>query len=209
MNHTLKARTPTLSVILALVVAATASASQQQEDILIADFEGDTYGEWSVAGEAFGEGPAKGTLPNQMEVSGFEGAGLVNSYYGGDDTTGRLTSPEFTIERRYISLLIGGGWHPGKACINLLVDGKVVRTATGPNRQPGGTEHLDPFSWEVADLRGKRARIEIVDQATGGWGTSTSTTLCRAAARRAWFAPISSTRKPIVLSSTSRPRRTG
>jgi len=157
-----------LGVILLAAIASGAGA--QQRDILIADFEGDDYGEWQATGEAFGPGPAQGTLPNQMLVSGFEGKGLVNSYYGRDPTTGTLTSPEFVIERKYINFLIGGGWHPEKACINLLVDGKVARTATGPNRKPGGTERLDPYSWDVGDLVGKTARIEIVDQATGGWG---------------------------------------
>src|SRR5262249_29774764 len=60
--------------------------------------------------------------------------------------------------------------HPGKACIDLLVGGKVVRTATGPNKRPGGTEHLDPAGWDVAEFAGKAARIRIVDEATGGWG---------------------------------------
>ena len=129
-----------LTVTIILFCALSAYGA---EDILIADFEGDSYGDWKVTGEAFGPGPAKGTLPSQMEVSGFEGKGLVNSYYKGDDTTGTLTSPKFKIERKYISFLIGGGMHPGKACMNLLVDGKAVRTATGPNDRPGGTEALD------------------------------------------------------------------
>ena len=30
------------------------------EDILIADFEGKTYGDWKVTGQAFGPGPAAG-----------------------------------------------------------------------------------------------------------------------------------------------------
>src|SRR6185436_3140407 len=68
------------------------------DDILIADFEGDTYGSWKTTGEAFGPGPARGTLPGQMPVDGFKGKGLVNSFYKGDDTKGTLTSPEFTIE---------------------------------------------------------------------------------------------------------------
>ena len=49
-------------------------------DILIADFEGKDYGQWVATGEAFGPGPAPGTLPDQMEVSGYEGKGLVNSF---------------------------------------------------------------------------------------------------------------------------------
>jgi D-alanyl-lipoteichoic acid acyltransferase DltB (MBOAT superfamily) len=35
-------------------------------------------------------------------VSGFLGQGLVNSFLRGDDTTGRLTSQPFTVERRFI-----------------------------------------------------------------------------------------------------------
>ncbi|MCJ7631888.1 hypothetical protein MUP77_05760, partial [Candidatus Bathyarchaeota archaeon] len=58
-------------VVLCGCIAVRANATQR-EDILIADFEGETYGEWKVTGEAFGPGPAQGTLPNQMQVSGFE-----------------------------------------------------------------------------------------------------------------------------------------
>ena len=140
------------------------------EDILIADFEGTTYGiGWKTEGTAFGKGPAKGTLPTQMEVSGYLGNGLVNSFFGGDDTTGKLTSPIFTIERPYISFLLGGGGHDGLA-INLIVDGKTVQTARGPNVVPGGSERLDWHDWDVSALRGKEAFIEIVDARQGGWG---------------------------------------
>lgn len=141
-----------------------------EPDILIADFEGTDYGAWKTTGEAFGPGPAKGTLPHQMEVSGYEGKGLVNSFYKGDHSVGTLTSPPLEIARKYINFLIGGGMHPGKTCINLLLDGKVVRTATGPNDKPGGSERLDWHSWDVSDLKGKMVVIQIVDQETGGWG---------------------------------------
>jgi fructan beta-fructosidase len=157
-------------LIVHVLAALAATAAQAAEDLLIADFEGKDYGSWKATGEAFGPGPAQGTLPHQMEVSGFEGKGLVNSFYKGDNATGTLTSPALQIERRYINFLIGGGMHPGKTCINLLVDGKVVRTATGPNAQPGGTEALEWDAWDVGELAGKEAVIEIVDQQSGGWG---------------------------------------
>ena len=139
-------------------------------DILFADFESDTYAPWTATGEAFGKGPAKGTLPGQMNVSGYEGNRLVNSFFDGDRTTGKLTSPAFKIERRYINFLIGGGGYAGQTCMNLLVDGTVVRTATGPNTKSGGSEELEPAGWDVAEHAGKAATIEIVDAATGGWG---------------------------------------
>ena len=132
---------------------------------VIADFEGDTYGDWKVEGKAFGTGPARGTLSGQQDVTGFAGHGLVNSFLGGDSTTGKLTSPEFLIERDFITFKIGGGNQPGKECINLLIDGKVVRTATGRD-----DEKLLWEFWNVSELAGKKAKIEIVDAATGGWG---------------------------------------
>ena len=140
------------------------------DDILIADFEGDNYGDWKVEGEAFGDRPAQGTLPGQMQVSGFRGKGLVNSFAGGDKSTGMLTSPPLTIERDFFSFLIGGGGHAGQTCMNLIVDGKVARTATGTNTGGGGSEMLDQGSWDVKDLKGKQATLQIVDRATGGWG---------------------------------------
>ena len=139
-------------------------------DLLIADFEGKDYAGWQTKGEAFGNGPARGTLPGQMPVDGYLGKGLVNSFHHGDGTTGSLTSPPFKIERKFIQFLVGGGKHPGKTCVNLLVDGQIARTATGPNDQPGGSERLEWHSWDVREFTGKDAVIEIVDQATGGWG---------------------------------------
>ena len=140
------------------------------KEMVIADFEGDTYGEWTTTGTAFGSGPAKGTLPGQMKVSGYIGKGLVNSFYGGDGAIGTLTSPPFTLDHKHISFLIGGGGWKEKTCMNLLVDGKVARTATGPNVVPGGSEALDLASWDVSDLIGKTAQIQIVDNQKGGWG---------------------------------------
>src|SRR4051812_12838226 len=97
--------------ILALVLFAATVRAADRPDILIADFEGDTYGDWKAEGEAFGPGPAVGTLPGQMPVSGFLGKRLVNSFRGGDKSTGTLTSPAFTVERNYLNFLVGGGGH--------------------------------------------------------------------------------------------------
>ena len=153
-----------------LLVLSSPLLSATPPDILIADFEGDTYGEWQATGTAFGGGPAHGALPHQMAVDGFVGKGLVNSFNGGDHSTGTLTSPEFRIERKFITFLIGGGGWEGKTCMNLVIDGKVVRTATGPNTKPGGSERLEPNGWDVTEFAGKMARLVIVDDATGGWG---------------------------------------
>ena len=158
------------ALMLAWFMPAAPSPVHAAEDILINDFEAADYGQWKVEGTAFGPGPAKGTLPGQMEVSGYKGQRLVNSFFGGDGSTGKLTSPAFTIERDYINFLIGGGGFKGKTCMNLLIDGKVVLSATGPNTEPGGSEFLNWENWDVKKYKGRKAVLQIVDDATGGWG---------------------------------------
>jgi len=154
----------------AIVPRGSQAADPPRPDLVIADFEGDSYGAWLVEGKAFGDQPARGALPGQMAVDGFAGKGLVNSFLGGDDSTGTLTSPPFKIERPFISFLIGGGNNPEQLALELLVDGKTVRRATGGNDRPGGSETLVRESWDVSDLAGRRASLRVIDAATGGWG---------------------------------------
>lgn len=151
------------------MVVTTPSACFAQGDIVIADFEGANYGTWKVEGTAFGAGPAKGSLPNQMSVEGFSGKGLANSYVGGDDSKGKLTLPPFAIERKFINFKIGGG-KSEQLGIRLLVEGKTVRSATGTNERPGGSEALQWTNWDVSEFKGKSATLEIFDDKTGGWG---------------------------------------
>lgn len=47
-----------LCTLLVAFLLATPTLVAAGEDILIVDFEGDTYGQWKVAGEAFGTRPA-------------------------------------------------------------------------------------------------------------------------------------------------------
>jgi len=44
-----------------------------------------------------------------MKVDGFLGRGLVNSFHGGDKSTGRLMLPRFTVERTFITFLFARG----------------------------------------------------------------------------------------------------
>lgn len=154
---------------LALILGVSLALAAERPARIIGDFEADTYGDWKAEGEAFGNAPARGTLKGQMHVSEFKGRGLVNTYLQGDGSLGTLTSPPFLIDRSYISFLIGGGGVEGVS-MNLLVDGTVLRTAKGPNTTPGGSEALEPASWDVRDLEGRSAQIQIIDQAKGGWG---------------------------------------
>ncbi len=134
------------------------------EGIVFADFE-DGFGDWKVEGEAFGIGPAAGAVDGQQAVSGFEGKRFASSFHGGDASTGKLISPAFVIAHEAVSFLIGGGSHDSNTCLNLRVDGDIVRTATGKD-----AELLDWVGWDVRAWMGKKATIEIVDRWTEGWG---------------------------------------
>ena len=143
------------------------SPARDADDLLIADFEGPDYDSWQVTGEAFGTGPTSGALPKQIPVLGFKGKGLANSCHNGDATTGTLTSPAFKIERKFISFLIGGGKDMEKTSMNLLIDDKLERSATGPDDRNRECENMDPMFWDVGEFTGKSAVIRIVDHATG------------------------------------------
>lgn len=136
---------------------------------LLADFEQTNYvwlpgGVWTSTGTAFGGGPAQGALANQQPVTGYRGHGLVNSYNNGDGSTGTLTSPEFEISRPYLNFLIGGGSQK-QTRMDLLLDGKVVRTASGQD-----DERLAWRFWDVRQFENQKAILRIVDEATDGWG---------------------------------------
>jgi uncharacterized protein (DUF608 family) len=118
------------------------------------------------AGSAFLEKPSSGNTPNQSKVSGFVGKQLINTFDpAGDGQTGVLQSPSLTVNKRYLKFLVGGGNEPEKTAVKLLIGGKEVETASGNQ-----TEILQEKTWDLQKYKGKKAVIQIVDQATGGWG---------------------------------------
>jgi uncharacterized protein (DUF608 family) len=148
--------------------------SAARPDIVFDDFEKPTYEGWTVTGTAFGDGPIeKAKMPAYQGDVGSRGKRLVNSHNTrqgedvrkGDAHTGTMTSKPFKIERHFISFLIGGGAHKDKTCVNLLVDDRAVRAATGKN-----DNRMAPHSFDVRDLEGKTAQLQIVDSETGSWG---------------------------------------
>ena len=144
------------------------------EESIFADFESGTYEGWTVTGEAFGEIPQtlKTIAPYQGRING-RGKFFVNSHNirpggdvrKGDSLTGILTSSEFTIDFDTIEFLVGGGNHKGRTCVNLIVDGETVLSATGK-----ANNQMSLNTWNVRPFAGKKAQIQIVDNHTAGWG---------------------------------------
>jgi len=166
--------------ILCLECSAAEAAHTEhagRSDIVVEDFEGATYGKWAVTGTAFGNGPMEiAKIPAYQGDVGGHGKRVVNSHASApgetvqqkDSAVGTLTSPPFTIERNYLNFLLGGGKRNGsrdKALVNLIVEDKVVLTATGQDNN-----RMRQASWDVRPWAGKQAVFQIVDAATGAWG---------------------------------------
>jgi len=155
----------------------------ERPDIVFEDFEKPTYEGWKVEGSAFGAAPvAKKDVPAHVGETAMQGERTVNSHASApgdtsvppdpakdsarrDSAKGKLTSKPFTIERNFITFLIGGGGNPETA-VRLLVDGQVVQTASGPN-----SSAMREAKWDVTSLAGKIAQLEVLDQSDSAvWG---------------------------------------
>jgi len=145
----------------AMLLAGPAFAA----DLPLGDFIGKDYGKWEKTGTAFDPGPASGDLIKKLEIENSAGKGVASSEIEGDRPVGTLTSPEFKITRPYLSFRIGGGDYERHACLDLLVDGKVVKSATGRN-----SDRLMPAAWDLKEFAGRNARLRIIDEAEGDWG---------------------------------------
>jgi len=144
------------------------------------DFESGDQKGWTSEGEAFQNQPTYDDNPTARRrgqpsrhqgdywIGGFENRPRPYSPAGkiqGDGPQGTLTSEPFAISKSHISFLVGGGCDIALVRVELVVDGQVVRQATGKCH-----ESLFRYGWQVSDLIGRSARIRLVDHSSGGWG---------------------------------------
>jgi len=151
----------------AIQVQGSVPPQPDASDIDVAGFEGTEFAAgWTTTGDAFSDGPTKGTAKGQTVVEKYLGKSLVNSFTDekGDGAVGTLTSPEFVIDRDFVALMVGGGNHPGRTEVRLVVDGETVKAATGED-----SEILRWETWDVTALAGKTATIQVVDDMPAGW----------------------------------------
>jgi putative membrane-bound dehydrogenase-like protein len=142
--------------------------ADKTSDILFEDFESGTYEKWTIKGNAFGQVPIKTSeVPKHQGNMKAKGKYLVNSHAStnSDTVTGSLTSKTFTINRKYINLLINGGNHAGKTCVNLVIDGKTISSLTGSN-----SNLMQQRVFDTSKFMDKEAQIHVIDNHTGSWG---------------------------------------
>ncbi|HYI50061.1 MAG TPA: GH32 C-terminal domain-containing protein [Microbacterium sp.] len=147
-----------------LTITEFGSVAQRPARV-IGDFEGSSWGDgWAATGSFAGAGPTASALVGQV------GTRTADTFAGGGDAaTGTITSSPFTVDRNFVHFLIGGGDHPlgvePATSVQLLVDGRPVRTATGED-----TADLRHVEWDVREWAGRTAQFQILDDATGDWG---------------------------------------
>lgn len=149
-------------------------------DILKAYTESVSYGGSSGILEATRTGNFGQTSDRSFYTTWREIAPLTHQAYAEGKTSvfdvhvSELVTPPFELKLDYITFLISGGNLPDKACVNLLIDGKVVRTATGNNH-----DLLDWAAFDVKEFRGKQARIQVLDTSTAALGYITVDCICQ------------------------------
>lgn len=126
----------------------------------------DDFREFTRQGKAFGSAPAREERLGQSHVFGQRGS-FANSFHptAGDDATGTLVSPTFTLKGEALTFRVGGGKKRGRAEVRLVVDDRTVRSATGCD-----SEILGRRVFPIAAQRGSQARLEFVDKSRDGWG---------------------------------------
>jgi endoglucanase Acf2 len=150
----------------AIQVQGSVPAQPDASDIDMAGFEDAEFAEgWTSTGDAF-DAPSRGAAKGQTVVEKYLGKGLVNSFTSekGDGAMGTLTSGEFTVDRDFIALMVGGGNNPGREEVRLVIDGQTVASATGEQ-----SETLRWVNWDVTAFAGQTATIQIVDDMPAGW----------------------------------------
>lgn len=145
-------------------------------DVPLQDFE-NGYGKWHATGNAFGRSPfIQANHAPWQPISGSQGKALANTHdtratnssKAADRLTGTLTSPAFTIERKYLSFLVAGGRHTdanAMTAVQVLVEGQVVATIAGQNSNEHRAANVD-----LSNHQGRQSTVHIVDSHTGGWG---------------------------------------
>ena len=139
---------------------ADGEADLPPDAIVVENFDSRDWDDWISEGNAFGNGPCESAyLGEEMRDKGFTG-GFADSHFKGDEAKGRLISPVFTIQKKYLNFLITGNAHyNAEDCqLRLVIEDSTVRYAPA-TRSP----LMEWACFDMEELIGKMAHIEITD----------------------------------------------
>ena len=133
------------------------------------DFEAGDLSRWTAEGKAFEGQPIRGDTVTKRgrESSRHEGSYWIGGYEKlGDEAQGTLTSDWFGATEPWASFLVGGGTGRGER-VELWREGDAE-----PFFKTSGAnfETMQRVVVSLAPAKGKRMRIRLVDEESGGWG---------------------------------------
>jgi hypothetical protein len=145
-----------------LLIPRRAEPPAPGQEVLL-DFENGTWEGWQVEGDAFGTAPNGGPARFQPPVGPFRGLYFADSGNPTMRATGKALSPEFVIPASPLRLWVGGA-KSTRVAARLTLDGQAMRTVSG-----GADDELREVEWEVEQLVGRRARLELIDEDPDGY----------------------------------------
>ena len=151
-----------------VVTSATVDSTElpEMESVVFEDFNGDDFGDWTATGDAFGDGPEVFKSANRrVMIEGNQDGKVAVSIRTDDKQMGTLTSAPFTVEKPFITMTFAAGRMPQGGGLRLLVDGEVVRWITGIKPRK-----FEQRSWNVGDLIGREAQIQLFDESAAEQG---------------------------------------
>jgi hypothetical protein len=92
-------------------------------------------------------------------MRGYHGQGLLSSLAQGDAGRGALVSPEFRLDGRVVSAMVGGGRRRKDVGVELIVGDRVIAAARGND-----SNFMYPVLWDVSADLGKLARLRVFDE---------------------------------------------
>ncbi|MEE2939003.1 MAG: GH116 family glycosyl hydrolase, partial [Planctomycetota bacterium] len=123
----------------------------------LAGFEEGSFADWTPEGGAFDVV----TAAREQERAARRGVFFANSRKSrGVWSRGRLRSPPFTIDRRFLNFYAAGPLERERGAVRLWIDGLMVHSVA-----PGDRREARPFSFDLADAQGREATIELLDEA--------------------------------------------
>jgi len=172
------ASSPTVVIIVTVCllngVFLSPSYARESQDTVFLDFPKPMHPNgWKIEGYAFGT-----RTPNPKERQKASVASRNQRQY----QSGKMTSPEFIIEKDYMIVVCSGVFHPTLCAAALVVDGKDVRSCS-PEAGHGflGWDLKSPkprlfapstpteYWFDLRPLKGKKATIEIRDNHANGY----------------------------------------
>ena len=136
---------------------------QQAPDRVLLDWPKTAHPEgWKFEGYAFGT-----RVPNLKERQKAAKPSRNQRQY----QSGKMTSPEFAIDKDYMKVTCSGVFHPTLCTIALVVDGEDVRSCSP---EPGSGflgegEGEGQYWFDLRSLKGKKATIEVRDNHPNGY----------------------------------------